>query len=127
MVKPNPTGVLFRDQAEVWLQNSQNRKRNPIGNSYAVTIQGALDKWILPVIGDVPLGTVDNLTVKPLIDKMSAAGLSARTISKYVEFVQQTVASLKVRQRRACSQESLGCRNDGPSGCRAFEAEASIA
>jgi len=95
VVKPNPTGVLFRDQAEVWLQNSQNRKRNPIGNSYAVTIQGALDKWILPVIGDVPLGTVDNLTVKPLIDKMSAAGLSARTISKYVEFVQQTVASLK--------------------------------
>ena len=78
MVKPNPTGVLFRDQAEVWLQNSQNRKRNPIGNSYAVTIQGALDKWILPVIGDVPLGTVDNLTVKPLIDKMSAAGLMVR-------------------------------------------------
>jgi integrase len=38
---------------------------------------------------------VDNLTVKPIIDNMSAASLSARTITKYVEFVQQTVASLK--------------------------------
>ena len=95
VVKPNPTGVTFREQSEVWLQNSQKRKRNPIGSSYAVTIQGALDKWILPAIGDLPLGSVDNLTVRPLVDKMSAAKLSARTVNKYVEFVQQIVASLK--------------------------------
>ncbi|MGB9435587.1 MAG: site-specific integrase [Candidatus Acidiferrum sp.] len=95
VVKPNPTGIAFREQSKVWLENGQNRKRNPIGNSYAVTIQGALDKWILPVIGDLPLGSVDNLTVKPLVDKMSAAKLSARTINKYVEFVRQIVASLK--------------------------------
>ena len=60
-----------------------------------MTIQGALDKWILPAIGDLPLGSVDSLTIKPLIDKMSSAGLSPRTINKYVEFVQQIVASLK--------------------------------
>lgn len=95
VVKPNPTGLTFRKQSEIWLQNSQSRKRNPIGNSYAATIQGALDKWILPVIGDLPLGSVDNLAVKPLVDKMSTAGLSARTANKYVEFVQQVVASLK--------------------------------
>ena len=94
-VKPNPTGATFREQSEAWLQYSQKRKRNPIGQSYAVTIQGALDKWILPAIGDFPLGSVDNIAVKPLIDKMSTAGLSARTITKYVEFVQQIVASLK--------------------------------
>jgi integrase len=95
VVKPNPTGVTFREQSEIWLENSQKRKRKPIGNSYAVTIQGALDKWILPAIGDLPLGSVDNLAVKPLIDKMSTAGLSARTINKYIEFVQQVAASLK--------------------------------
>ena len=89
------TGVTFHEQSEVWLKHLQNRKRKPIRQSYAVTIQGALDKWILPVIGDLPLGSVDNLTVKPVIDKMSAASLSPRTITKYVEFVQQTVASLK--------------------------------
>lgn len=95
VVKPTTAGVTFREQSVVWLKQSQTRKREPIGKSYAVTIQGALDKWILPAIGDLLLGNVDNLTVKPLIDKMSAAKLSARTISKYVEFVQQIVASLK--------------------------------
>jgi integrase len=95
VVKPSPVGITFRDQSKIWLEHSQNRRRNSIGNSYAVTIQGALDKWILPVIGDLPLGSVDNLSVKPLIDKMSAANLSARTINKYIEFVQQTVAFLK--------------------------------
>src|SRR5215831_1440973 len=95
VVKPNPTGVTFREQSEIWLEQSQNRKRNPIGKNYAGTIQGALDKWILPVIGGVPLGSVDNLAVKPLVDKMCASRLSARTVNKYVEFVQQIVASLK--------------------------------
>ena len=95
VVKPNPTGVTFREQSEIWLEQGQNRKRNPIGKNYAGTIQGALDKWILPVIGGVPLGSVDNLAVKPLVDKMCASRLSARTVNKYVEFVQQIVASLK--------------------------------
>jgi integrase len=110
VVKPKPTGVTFREQSEVWLKNSQSRKREPIGTSYAVTIQGALDKWILPAIGDLPLGSVDNLAVKPLIDKMSAAKLSARTIGKYVEFVQQIVASLK-------------CANGEPVHKRVWDAE----
>lgn len=55
VVRPKPTGVTFREQSKVWLENSQSRKREPIGASYAVTIQGALDKWILPAIGDFPL------------------------------------------------------------------------
>jgi integrase len=95
VVKLRPTGVTFREQSEIWLAQSQHRKRNPIGRSYAVTIQGALDKWILPAVGDLPLGVVDNVAVKPLVDKMCASGLSARTVNKYVEFVQQIVASLK--------------------------------
>jgi hypothetical protein len=76
------------------LKETQQRKRKPIGQSYAVTIQGALDKWILPAIGDVPLANVDNLSVKPLVEKMSAARLSPRTVNKYMEHVKQIVASL---------------------------------
>lgn len=38
------TGVTFREQSEIWLQQLQTRRRKPIRNSYAVTIQGALDK-----------------------------------------------------------------------------------
>ena len=63
--------------------------------SYAVTIQGALDKWILPAIGNLPLANVDNLSVKPLVETMSAAGLSPRTVNKYVEHVKQVVESLR--------------------------------
>ena len=54
-----------------------------------------MDKWTLPAIGDLPLGDVDNLSVKSLIDKMSSSGLSPRTVNKYLEHVKQIVASLK--------------------------------
>ena len=89
------TGVTFREQSKIWLKQLQNRKRKPIGQSYAATIQGALDKWILPAIGNLPLANVDNLSVKPLIEKMSAGELSARTVNKYIEHVKQVVESLK--------------------------------
>jgi len=89
------TGVTFHEQSEVWLRQLQNRKRRPIRKGYAVTIQGALDKWIVPTIGNLPLANVDNLSVKPLIEKMSAAGLKPRTVNKYMEHVKQVVESLK--------------------------------
>jgi integrase len=38
---------------------------------------------------------VDNLSVKPLIEKMAAAQLSPRTVNKYIEHVKQVVESLK--------------------------------
>ena len=88
-------GVTFREQSVVWLRQLQNRKRRPIRNSYAVTIQGALDKWILPAIGTLPLASVDNLSVKPLIEKMASAGLKPRTVNKYMEHVKQVVESMK--------------------------------
>lgn len=95
VVKSTTCVATFREQSKEWIEQAQNRKRNPIGESYAVTIQGALDKWILPAIGDLPLGGIDNLSVKPLIDKMSKSGLSPRTVNKYIEHVKQVVASLK--------------------------------
>jgi integrase len=88
-------GVTFREQSIVWLRQLQNRKRRPIRNSYALTIQGALDKWILPAIGGLPLASVDNLSAKPLIEKMSSSGLKPRTVNKYMEHVKQVVESLK--------------------------------
>jgi hypothetical protein len=49
---------------------------------------------VYPEIGDIPLSRVDNLTLKPLIEKMSAS-LSRRTVNKYVEYIKQVVKSLK--------------------------------
>jgi len=92
VVKQDGEGT-FREQSEFWLHYLQNRKRKPIRQSYAVTIQGALDKWILPAIGSIPLANVDNLSVKPLIDKMVSSGLKPRTVNKYIEHVKQVVES----------------------------------
>jgi integrase len=54
-----------------------------------------MNKWIYPAIGDLPLRLVDNLTVQPLVKKMCASGLKARTVNKYVEYIKQVVKSLK--------------------------------
>jgi hypothetical protein len=84
--------VTFREQAENYLKSAVSRKRNPLRDT--VSVDGALSKWVYPAIGDLPLGQVDNVTLKPLVEKMSAS-LSARTVNKYVEYIKQVVKSLK--------------------------------
>jgi integrase len=82
----------FRDHAKTYLNWVQTRDREPIKD--ASSIEAALNKWILPEIGDLPLADVHNITVKPLVDNMKKS-LSARTVNKYVEYIGQIVASLK--------------------------------
>src|ERR1700730_13219206 len=84
--------ITFREQAEIYLKSAVSRKRNPLRDT--VSVEGALSKWVYPAIGDLPLGQVDNLTLKPLIEKMSKP-LRARTTNKYVEYIKQVVKSLK--------------------------------
>jgi integrase len=86
--------TTFREQARAYLQWAVTRDREPIKD--AASIKAALHKWILPAIGDMPLGSVNNITVKPVVDKMKKSkSLSARTVNKYVEYIKQVVASLK--------------------------------
>ena len=84
--------VTFRQQSEAYLEWAINRDREPIKD--VSTIEAALNKWILPAIGDLPLANVNNVTVKPLVDKMKKS-LSARTVNTYVGCIQQVVASLR--------------------------------
>jgi len=84
--------VSFRDQAKEYVRRATTRDREPIKDSSS--IEAALNKWILPAIGDLSLGNVHNITVKPLVTGMKKS-LSARTVNKYVEYVEQVVASLK--------------------------------
>ena len=84
--------VSFRDQAKTYVRWATTRNREPIRDTSS--IEAALNKWILPAIGDSPLANVHNLTVRPLVTKMKEA-LSARTVNKYVEYIEQVVASLK--------------------------------
>lgn len=86
--------ATFRDRAKVYLDWAVNRDREPIKD--ASSIRAALNKWILPAIGDMPLANVNNLTVKPLVDQMKKSkALSAKSINTYVAHIKQIVASLK--------------------------------
>lgn len=85
--------VSFQDQAKTYLRWATTRDREPIKDSSSV--EAALNKWILPAIGEMPLANINNITVKPLVDKMKKSKLSARTVNEYVKYIKQIVASLK--------------------------------
>jgi integrase len=85
--------TTFREQVKTYLQKAVSRNRKPLRDT--VSIEGAMRKWIFPAIGDLPLALVDNLAVKPLVEKMCAGGLTPRTVNKYVEYIKQVVKSLK--------------------------------
>jgi len=89
--------VSFQDQTKEYLRWAGSRDRKRIKDW--VSVEGALNKWILPIIGDLPLAKVKNITVKPVVDKMKKANLAAETVNKYVKYVKQVVASLKEAQQ----------------------------
>ena len=55
-----------------------------------------MDKWLLPVLGDLPLGAVDNDPVKDLVAKMVASEeLGPKSTNEYIKLVKMVVASAK--------------------------------
>jgi integrase len=86
-------GATFREQAAWWIEHVQQRKRKPIAPATVEWWQGALDVWILPNLGDVPLCSVGNLALKGLVERMVKAGLSPKTVNTYSQVVKSVVAS----------------------------------
>ena len=71
----------------------QARKRRPVKPATISGWRDALNAWLLPNLGDKLLADVSNKAVRELVEKMSAAGLSAKTIVNYVQVVKLVVAS----------------------------------
>jgi integrase len=88
-------GLSFRDQAKRFIEDATRRKRKPVKPATTSTWNYALDKWILPSLGDLPLAKVDNHTVKPLVTKMHAAGLGPKSIENYVGLIKLVVKSAR--------------------------------
>lgn len=84
--------TTFRSQAEKWIDSLATRRRKPVKPATIVGWRCALDKWILPSIGDKPLSEVSNGVLRELIEKM-AANLSPKTIVNYTQVVKLVVAS----------------------------------
>jgi integrase len=73
--------ITFKQQAEKFLAEGATRKRNPLRPGSVRTYKSQIDKHLIPMIGDLPLQTVGNKVVSEVVQKMSEAGLSARTIA----------------------------------------------
>jgi integrase len=91
---PNTSpAITFRQQAERWLESMHTRRRKPVKPATIFGWRHALDKWLLPNIGDMPLSEVTNKTARKLVEKMASSGLSANTIRIYFNTVRMVVAS----------------------------------
>ena len=85
--------TTFRAQAERWIAAMPTRRRKPVKPA---TIRGwrhALDKWLLPNLGDKLLSEVSNAALRSLVEQMAAGGLSAQSIISYSRVVKMVVAS----------------------------------
>lgn len=85
--------TTFRNQAERWIDSLSTRRRKPVKPATIWGWQHALDKWLLPNLGDKTLFEVGNAALKELIEKMASAGLSPKTIINYTKVVKLVVAS----------------------------------
>lgn len=84
----------FREQAEIWIAGLPTRRRKPVRPATIAGWRHALDKWILPTTGDLPVAEVSNAALKLLIDTMAAGGLAPKTIVSYSLVVKMVVASV---------------------------------
>ena len=85
--------ITFRQQADSWIASLPSRKRRPVKPATISGWRDALNAWVLPNLGDKLLSEVSNKTVRELVEKMSAAGLSPKTIVNYALVVKLVVAS----------------------------------
>src|ERR1700719_206204 len=86
-------GVIFRKQAEWWLNHVQTRKRKPIKPATALGFTSYLNKWLYPNLGDLPLSSVNNLVVRGLVATMTKVGVSSKMVSNVIQVVKMVVAS----------------------------------
>lgn len=85
--------TTFRQQAQWWIASLPGRRRRPVKPATVSGWRDALNAWLLLHLGDKLLADVSNKAVRELVEKMSAAGLSAKTIVNYVQVVKLVVAS----------------------------------
>jgi len=94
LISTTTPGLTFREQSKRWIASLATRRRRPVKPATIFGWQHALDKWILPTIGDKPLAEVSNAALKLLIETMAAGGLAAKTIVSYSLVPKLVVASV---------------------------------
>jgi len=86
-------GPKFHEQAEVWFERVTKRRIDPVRPSTAISWGNILENWANPLMGNMPLASVNNLALKNLVEKMVAKGRKPKTIRNVVQVVIAVVAS----------------------------------
>jgi integrase len=74
------TTAPFREFAKHWVEKCKTRNRRPIKPSTIANWESILDKHLLPLLGNMPLSSVDNRAMKDLVAVLVSKKLSPQTI-----------------------------------------------
>jgi integrase len=85
--------TTFSAQAAKWMASLSTRRRRPVKPATLRGWQAALDKWLLPNLGEMLLADISNATLRDTVEKMVTGGLVAKTIVNYTQVVKMVLAS----------------------------------
>jgi len=85
--------VTFSEQADWWLDWLQTRNNKPIPETSVPTIRSAIEKWLNPYVGNLPLSEVGNGALKAIVKKM-VGKLSPKSQRTYIGYAKQIRKSL---------------------------------
>ena len=83
----------FKQQATLWIDDIQRRKRKPVKAGTVVSWKSAL-QFINAQIGDAPLSSVNNKLVRDHIVSTGVESFAPKTLLNYVGVVKMVVASV---------------------------------
>jgi integrase len=84
--------VTFEQQAERFLKEGANRKRNPLRPASVRTYQTAIN-ILAPIIGKMPLQDIGNKVLNETVTKLSEQGYSPRSIALNVMLIKKVKKS----------------------------------
>jgi integrase len=87
-------GMSFREQAERWISSLPTRRRRPVKPATIFGWRHALDRWVLPTLGDKPIAEVSNGALRELVEAMTEGGLAPKTIVNYSQVPKMVLASV---------------------------------
>ena len=87
--------INFKEAAERWLKKSQYRRKHPLKKNTLRLYRNYLERWIYPVLADVPLAQVKTSKAKEVIDRMHERESSASVMADTFHIITQVVASIR--------------------------------
>ena len=85
--------VTFREQGKWWLNWLQTRNNNPVPETSVMSIRSAINKWLNPSLGELPLSEVGNAALKQLVTQM-VGKLAPKSINTYINIAKEIRESL---------------------------------